>query len=275
MSEPRPIASILRDPSEWPLAACPTCDTSPRPHPHGAFGPQQCDDCRDREAEIAREAWRRREYEDRRANLSALLSRANCPTRYKHFTRDAWEAAYGPWQGAVTGRLVGWTGEEPESWLVLLYGRYGRRKTSLATALLGERIVAGKHGLWWDAAEWTHKLQVGIKDDTSAEVYRSAAAVDVLLLDDLGSVIGAREGRRAEQTWWAEQLTLLLRHREAWCKPTIVTANIEAVDELGKIDRSLPSRCDVPLAFKLGGPDYRAVAPPLPTATPATSEENP
>jgi hypothetical protein len=258
VTEPRPIHfPALRDPSEWPAARCPHCGHE-RPHPIG--GEQPCDTCREDADELARaEAARITSgSHERRAILPALLSRAGCPTRYRNFTRQSWEQTYGPWgKGPVTAKLDGWTGEEPDSWLVLLYGRYGVRKTSLATALLGERIVAGKRARWWDAAEFAQAMQAGIRDNSAMDVYEQLASAEVLLLDDLGSVIGGREGRRAEQNWWAEQCALLLRHRESWVKPTIVTANIESVSELERVDASLVSRCDVKLAFKLVGKNYR------------------
>lgn len=258
MTEPRRLTfPALRDPADWPTARCPHCGHE-RPHPLG--GEQVCDNCREDAATIEREAAARVDAgrDERRAQLPALLARAGCPPRYRGFTRDAWEGAYGPWgKGPVTARLLDWTGETPETWLVMLYGLFGRRKTGLATALLGERIVAGKRGLWIDAAEFAQAMQAGIKDGTSMEVYERAERVDVLLLDDLGAVIGDRQGRRAEQSWWAEQCALLLRHRESHLKPTIVTSNLESVAQLERIDASLVSRCDVPLAFKLTGPDYR------------------
>lgn len=261
----RPISSVFRDRSEWPTATCPVegCGYT-RPHPVG--GTQVCDDCRQkRSAEVAQRELEQAatERQARLERLPGLLAAAGCPKRYQRFTRAAWEASFGPWQGPLSGRLDGWTGEIEELWLVLLYGLYGRRKTSLATALLGERIVAGKRCVWLDAADWARRMQaaIGRKDLAHAEtpegLYESAERAEVLLLDDLGAILGAREGRRAEQTWWCEQLALLLRSREAWIRPTIVTANIEEVRELARIDESLVSRCDVPLAFKLSGPDYR------------------
>lgn len=258
MTEPRPLTfPALRDRSEWPQARCPHCGFE-RPHPWG--GEQPCDDCREDAEELAKaEAARIAAASGaRRDQLPALLAKAGCPPKYRSFTRASWEQTYGPWgKGPVTARLDGWTGETPDSWLVLLYGLFGRRKTGLATALLGERIVAGKRAVWLDSAEWAEEMKAGFADGSSREVYERAAKAEVLLIDDLGSVLGAREGRRAEQTWWAEQCALLLRHRESWIKPTIVTANIGEVRELERIDASLVSRCDVKLAFKLTGPDYR------------------
>lgn len=254
----RPLSfPALRDRSEWPAATCPDCGFT-RPHPLG--GEQICDDCRDDvEASIAAEQTRLDAGRaERLRTLPTLLRRAGCPPRYGAYTRASWEASFGAWPaGTVTAKLDGWTGEEPASWLVLFYGLYGRRKTSLATALLGERIVAGKKAQWWDAAEFGRQMQAGIRDESAQDLYAKLAGAEVLLLDDLGSVVGAREGRRAEQTWWCEQLALLLRHREAYIKPTIVTANVESIGELARIDQSLVFRMDVPLAFKLAGKNYR------------------
>ena len=263
---------FTKDPSEWPFAICPECGvestTTRRPlgtkeictncliKRHGPGQQETEEELQDRwAAERAEREARGRA--NRIANLSEFLSDAGCPPRYEGFTRTSWEAAYGPWAGSLTGRLDGWTGETADTWLVLLYGLYGRRKTSLATALLGERIIAGKQCLWLDAVDWCQRMQAGFRDDTASDIYERAKEAAVLLLDDVGAILGGRSGRREEQSWWAEQVAMLLRHREAWILPTIVTANVKSIAELGTIDNSLVPRMDVELAFEMPGENYR------------------
>ncbi len=253
------MRGILSDPKTWPLATCPACKEE-RHHPMG--GLQICDDCA--EIQVAEESNMRleREAEEqiqklqrRREMLPQLLEKAGVPTRYANFTRASWEAKYFPWSRPIKGfeevtpKLVNWTGHSSSQWLVLMYGRYGQRKTSLATALFSERIVAGEKGLWIDAATWIHEMKAAFGKDNEEEIFEKAREADVLLVDDLGSILGARSGARESQSWWKEQFALLFRDREMWVKPTITTANIMSISELGSIDHSLVSRMDVDLAF--------------------------
>lgn len=264
----RPTLALLSESASWPLAKCPNCGHERR-HPIG--GAQTCDRCRE-ENEIAEAAEVSSEelaalVEQRRERLPQLLAKAGCPKRYQSYTRASWEEIYGPWTGPkageVTPRLEGWTGESPETWLVLFYGAYGQRKTSLATALLGERLVAGKQCVWLDTAEWVRDMKAAFgvergEGTTTEQIYERARDAEVLLCDDIGAVIGARSGNRGDQTWWKEEFSRLMRHREMWVKPTIGTANIRSVGELAEIDRSLVSRMDVDLAFEFReNKDYR------------------
>ena len=43
-----------------------------------------------------------------------------------------------------------------------------------------------------------------------------------------------------------------------WLLPTILTSNMEKLAALESINHSLPSRLSVPLAFKVGGGDFRS-----------------
>lgn len=235
-------------------------------------GEDKCPQCSDRERF---DAVRIRQEESLAARLTAIrqnvpdaLARAGTPTLYRNLTRASWEARYKAWEDSgATKPLIAWLGrqsggswptEAPSDWLVMFYGLYGRRKTGLATALLGELLCAGRGGLWIDACDWIERQQRGIANGTAGAVYDEAAEVDVLVIDDLCSVLTARDGtKRDEQAWWRERLALLLRHRHAHVKTTIVTANIERLEELARIDGSLVSRMDVPHAYELKGEDRR------------------
>lgn len=260
---PRSWSDIFRDlrndPSTWPLATCPTCKEE-RHHPLG--GLQICDDCAEMQSVEEENARAERasaelieQMRKRREQLPRLLEKAGVPTRYANFTRDSWEAKYFPWARPIAGfqevtpKLLKWTGHTASEWLVIFYGRYGQRKTSLATALFGERLVAGEKGLWIDAATWIHDMKARFGKDDEEEVFERARNADLLLVDDLGAILGARSGARESQSWWKEQFALLFRDREMWVKPTITTANIMSISELGAIDHSLVSRMDVDLAF--------------------------
>jgi len=221
--------------------------------------------------------------------LELQLERAGVPTRYRRFTRAAWEAAFGAWSASpLLSRLEGWPrrGGDPDEWAVSLYGLYGRRKTSLGTAIFSEALLQERRGLWLDMNDWLDSLEaaMGTEDGAVARLFTSARDVDVLMIDDLAAVRRIRDGSRSNVgVWWREKVATLLRHREAWCKPTVFTCNLLGKPDHGSaprrqengggdgpaptefwpdafavIDPSLVSRFrELPLAIELQGPNYR------------------
>lgn len=264
---------------------CSGADCAERVEHLGSVDPPLCEGCETarlvhleterRERQVALEADRVARIRD---NLPEHLAAAGAPVRYRQLTRAAWEAAYKPWTDQTMQSIEGETlrfteicehwvqqARPLQDWLLVLFGKHGRRKTGLGTAVLGEALCAGKRGLWVDAEAWVDALEWGLREPSrpargwrpTADVYRHAAFADYLLLDDLGAVRAGRTGARASQDWWKERLALLLREREAWARPTVVTSNMERLDELAHINHSLPSRLSVRLAFKIAGRDYR------------------
>jgi hypothetical protein len=205
-----------------------------------------------------------------RDELERAVSRAGIPTRYRRYTRESWEARYGPWStSGLPEAFLSWPSQDPEEWLVALYGRYGRRKTSLGTALFIQGLSRGLSGVWLDMNDWVDEMEAGIADGNSSALFMEARNAQLLLIDDLGSIRGARGSRKLEdQGWWREKVAAVLRYREAWILPTAVTSNLTGPGEgipreatfphgLSVIDRSLVSRMDVRLAVEMTGRDFR------------------
>lgn len=198
-------------------------------------------------------------------SLFQRLRRAGTPSSYAHLTRRSWEEAWGPWsEHEVYREIVGWPPASPmprdrlDDWLILLYGRYGHRKTGLATSILGEAIERGFDDVRWeDMNTWLRMLRWNNFERYDVVWWRAAGA-QVLVFDDVGSIKGARVGgRRNDQGWWKEEVSEILRYRHAEALPTVVTTN-GTIEDLGEIDRSLPSRMDVKMAWEMGGGvDYR------------------
>lgn len=264
------------DPEGWPLATCPTCDSSPRRVPPpvlrrrgidlDAESPEiPCDDCVVRstaaEAERVQEANVRRQEAERRRrreNLPSLLSKAGAPPVYARLSRETWEARYGLWEDhEKSRRYIGWPGDGFDLYdgdqIICLYGLYGRRKTGFATAILGECIVAGMSAVWIDTATWLRAMKADGFSRQDAEWERVISA-DVRLFDDFGGVVGSR-GARSE-SWDLEKMAEVARYCHMNALPTIYTTN-GSLDDLAAIDGSLPSRFATRLAIEMRGQDRR------------------
>ena len=278
---------ILAQPrDEWPDKTCTECGAKWKT-PRGGEG--ICSDCQEKadraEAERQRqwaEAEARKKLEARaaylRENLTTEMTAAGVPGGYLRYTRDGWEKLYGKWRDRQsTAELIGWPWNDlhPTDWLVLFYGPYGQRKTSMATSLMADAILRDLWCVWWDMTDYVERLKLGIRREqaekdfsagrvsrfprelegvkTYSEIKTAALDCDVLLIDDLGSVKGARGG----ESWWKEEVTYLLRHRHAWNRATLATTN-GRIQDLAAIDPSLVSRMQVRLAFEMDdGNDYR------------------
>lgn len=283
----RPTPPTLEERMRPIEAECPSEGCENRVHHLPRHEPRICEDCEQAEA---LERYRRAQEERAEAARQALAARADnveqwlgtfgAPTRYRTFTRASWEGAYKPWGDSHVDSVHGqrWSLAEISEawveqadpltyWLLVLYGKHGRRKTGFGTAVLGEAIAAGDDCLWLDAESFVDSLEWGIREPSRhdpnwrpwADVFKQAELAPRLLVDDLGAVRAGRTGARDAQDWWKERLTLLLRQREAWARPTIVTSNMEDLDELAYINHSLPSRLTVRLAFKIAGHDHRRI----------------
>lgn len=251
---------------KWSIATCPECGLQ-RKHPKG--GSVLCDPCRkleESEEKTRADDWvaeqSRRHRRKQLENMPAVLTAAGIPKRYQAFTRESYETKFGAWADDDDLRaLIDWEGTGADDWLAVFYGKYGRRKTGLATAVLVEQIKRGRDCLWLDMNEWLDKLEASFGNEFSelSQQLRTeyAASVEVLLLDDVGSIRGGRTGRREAQSWWRERVASLLRSREMHQRATLLTGNFSNIEELARIDASLPSRLAVDLAFEMTGPDRR------------------
>ena len=275
------IARLSRD--AWPEVDCTLkvsekCAGSRKVHPryleaHQGQNGIPCEACGDFERErVLREARekereleeveRARRLDSVRSHLWKHLEDCGTPAGYSSFTRASWEKRFGSWEDHdIFRNLIGWPNDCPmrdesrHDWLILLYGKYGRRKTGLSTAIMGEALCMGRSCRFEDMNSWLRELRA--HDFVNYEsVWSRAANVDVLVFDDVGSIKGARIGGRRDSDWWKEEVSELLRFRHMHVKPTIVTSNGD-IDSLGEIDRSLPSRMNVRLAWKMGGENER------------------
>lgn len=264
------------DPENWLRAICPTCpgeDAEHRvPHIVAKVSGQPardgisvlCGECRDKADRERKESEDAELLESRRRNPEPLLRAAGVPYEYLEMTRPRWEEKYGRWENHWQRELIGW----PESrrirggrQVVVLHGLYGRRKTGLGVAILGEAAARGLSCRWEDTALWLEDLKSGGFSNRE-QVWDRVKRPDVVQMDDFAAVLGGRvKSQKSDTSWAFEQMALLSRYRRMNGKPTIYTMNLKSISALSVIDPSLPSRFDVPLKFEMEGPDYRSGRP--------------
>lgn len=244
---------------------------------------RRCPVCVEREfkrEEKAREqAAKDREDEklrELREKLAEQLAKAGAPPRYARRTRAAWEAKYRPWKLSRLRSLGGeemtieeisraWIdqADDERDWLLILLGPVGTRKTSLATAILGEALAAGHGCVWADFESWSDRMEAGILAPPMHQKgwehwfqpFRAAVDAERVLLDDVGAVRGERGSKSGR--FWRERFAQAIREREMWLRPTIVTSNLLTIEDFTRMSGSLPSRMSVRLAFHLVSDDHR------------------
>lgn len=135
----------------------------------------------------------------------------------------------------------------PEGRNLILMGRTGSGKSSMAYAIAKELYLGGSKVKVWEAANLWENMR---HSDESRQIFDSAKNCELLVLDELGAE------KRSE--WTDERLSLLVDHRWQWELPTIVGTN-KNEDELYEY---LPNRVYsrlmhgvVPLV--VSGTDYR------------------
>lgn len=166
------------------------------------------------------------------------LAEMGVPKRYRHYGWDTYEKSWGK---ALPGRVMEW-GKDPKGILVLL-GPAGTGKTWAATAAVRLARDHGRHPYWRDAGELLSIARTQHRTGESPELNK-AWNCDVLLLDDLGA---------ERKTEYAEDVfEMLLRHRHAAVKPTIITTNVPFKD-WGDTNASLARRIfeRPPVEFRL------------------------
>lgn len=131
---------------------------------------------------------------------------------------------------------------------LILLGPGGRGKTTMAYAIAREAFLMGKD----TEVVVSPALFDSLRSPESAQgAMERACAVDLLVLDDLGSE------RHTE--WLEERMFLLVDHRYQWKRPTIITSNLpQEVLEERISSRILGRLFDNARVVVIKGQDYRA-----------------
>lgn len=158
--------------------------------------------------------------------------------------RVFWRARITDLAAPVSGSVCAWLDGEPRN--LVLFGPVGTGKTHAAVAALRARFALDYvTARFAPAVELLDELRPGGPDGAMER----AAAVDWLLLDDLGS-------ERATD-WTAERMYALVNRRWLDQRPIIATTNLDP-DELKEHDPRLYSRLmDGAAVLRLGGDDRR------------------
>lgn len=143
----------------------------------------------------------------------------------------------------------------PQGWLVLC-GPHGVGKTHLAVAITGE--LSGRHDVYFARVQQLmYRLQssfqsAGDSQQTFDTLFRAAADVEVLVLDDLGA--------ENDSEWTRATLQELLSHRYEARLPTVVTTFIDMTQQSGAIASRLCDR-SISRVIHMSAPDYRRTPP--------------
>lgn len=179
--------------------------------------------------------------EDEKQNAqSAVMGRIGVPASYQHCT-------FATWRGDVPP-VVGDYAIKPRGRPLLLFGAdTGVGKTHLATACLYSLSLAGHRGFWYSAS--TLAIDLARDDQRERQLYTKAAAVPVLLIDDLGK----ESGLAFKAT---ERVVALMYERIANKRALIVTTNMTD-EELCDYEPALASRLLAGDVKRMGGEDQR------------------
>jgi DNA replication protein DnaC len=101
---------------------------------------------------------------------------------------------------------------------VVFYGPTGVGKTHLAAAILNNRILAGKSGIYATVPELMDSLRSAMRTNTIDEARQSIIDIDLLFLDDLGA--------ENPTEFVVEELFKLINGRLLHAKQTIGTSNL-------------------------------------------------
>jgi hypothetical protein len=181
-----------------------------------------------------------------------------CSCRDEQPLRDQLLAA-GVWESHLHCSRATWRGDWPaaqlhefgsKGHLCTVFGPVGTGKTHLATAILGEWLLAGGRGLWREASSAIESIKRGLaagNADRLVDELKSPA--HLLVLDDLLTEQG---------TDWSEfLLSHVLRYRQGRQLPTVITANVTDLVDLDAIEPRLSSRCGAGIVIGLTGRDWR------------------
>jgi DNA replication protein DnaC len=198
-------------------------------HPANAGRPAHwigCPKCAE-EREAARKQ-RDREEQDRKW-LAARIARASIPPRFDDATLASYIAT-NPGQQRALEVAKGYADDFAEAWQsgkgLLLLGNVGTGKTHLAVGIARKAMEQGAETVFTTTAEMLARIKATWGQrvaPSESEVMARFASVDLLVLDEVGSIKCAGRER--------EILFAILGSRHNAMLPTIFTANLTA-DEL-------------------------------------------
>jgi DNA replication protein DnaC len=170
-------------------------------------------------------------------------------------------AMAGVWRDHLRCTRETWRGEWPADKLrefgttrhfCTVIGPVGSGKTHLATAILGEWLVAGGRGWWREsstAIEEIKRAMAGGGADRLIDQLKSGE--HLVVLDDFLTEQG---------TDWTEfLLSHVLRYRQGRQLPTVITANVTDLVDLDAVEPRLSSRCGAGIVIGLTGADRRTL----------------
>lgn len=86
--------------------------------------------------------------------------------------------------------LAAWSGD-PDAWAVVLHGVGNAGKSMLAAELLWRRLPHVHTAAWWRASQLVDALFGSLGEEAKTRAHQDGAA-DLLVIDDLGHVVGDR-----------------------------------------------------------------------------------
>lgn len=192
------------------------------------------------------------EQYERDVALQRIWGGSGVPAAYTDFSIMSFPSSKENKQ--IIRRIIQWCDEE--SWLYL-YGDFGRGKTGIAVGILKEMAGRGKTVLFQTVPELLERIkstysQTGdLREGVSErDVMESLKAVDVLVLDDLGT--------ERMSDWVAEKLFIIINHRYSNNLRTVITSNI-SIDELARRvgERIVWRIVERSKVYELRGPNLR------------------
>lgn len=240
-AEERHLSLVQPASVETPLpeGVCPLCRGAGYlridvPFGHRSFGKAVPCECKERELE-----QKRREELWRLSSLDAFQDMI-----FENFnpkvpgTREAWEIAH---------RYA----ENPEGWL-LFSGQCGSGKTHLAAAIANIQFQQGTLVLFAVVPKLLDHLR-GAFAPTSGTTYDAifdkVCEAGMLVLDDLGA--------EHSTPWAQEKLFQIINHRYMYQLPTVITTNLELINDLDDRVRSRLTDISTVRHVRLSATDYR------------------
>ncbi len=153
-------------------------------------------------------------------------------------TREAWDVAH---------RYA----EDPDGWLVLS-GPCGSGKTHLAAAIANRQLQQGNLVLFAVVPQLLDHLRAAFAPSSETAydaLFNKVCEAGLLVLDDLG----------AEHTtpWAQEKLFQIINHRYMYGTPTVITTNLELINDLDDRVRSRLTDISLVRHVRLAAADYR------------------
>ncbi len=145
----------------------------------------------------------------------------------------------------------------PDDRGLFLWGPQGAGKTWTTAAAVKHLWSGGYDVAWQPFEELLLRLRDTYRSDAGSEwgIIEPLCKVDVLALDDVGVTVSAD---RQESDFSLRTFLVLLDHRLAHCRRTIITSN-KTIEDIGRsFDARIASRlCEACEVVKINGPDRR------------------